>query len=126
MDTPIINLETLNDKITNIVGTVNARNKSYMQNFAHVRDEFLKIGDDFLKIGEKMKMQDNLADQQANQITNLEDQIKELTRVINNEVLYYKDRRERPPNPDMYSGGFKSRKTRKSVNKRRKTVKKYN
>jgi hypothetical protein len=114
MDTPIINLETLNDKITNIVGTVNARNKSYMQNFAHVRDEFLKIGDDFLKIGEKMKMQDNLADQQANQITNLEDQIKELTRVINNEVLYYKDRRERPPNPDMYAGGFKTRKSRKT------------
>ena len=122
MDTPVINLETLNGKITNIVATVDARNKSYMQNFAFVRDEFLKIG-------EKMKMQDNLADQQANQITNLEDQIKELTRVINNEVLYYKDRRERPPNPDMYSGGFKSRKsrkTRKSVNKRIITVKKYN
>ena len=122
MDTPVINLETLNEKITNIVATVNARNKSYMQNFAFVRDEFLKIG-------EKMKIQDNLADQQANQITNLENQIGELARVINNEVLYYKDRRERPPNPDMYSGGFKSRKsrkTRKSVNKRRKTVKKYN
>ena len=122
MDTPVINLETLNGKITNIVATVDARNKSYMQNFAFVRDEFLKIG-------EKMKIQDNLADQQANQITNLENQIRELTRVINNEVLYYKDRRERPPNPDMYSGGFKSRKsrkTRKSVNKRRKTVKKYN
>ena len=122
MDTPVINLETLNGKITNIVATVDARNKSYMQNFAVIRDEFLKIG-------EKMKMQDNLADQQANQITNLENQIRELTRVINNEVLYYKDRRERPPNPDMYSGGFKSRKsrkTRKSVNKRRKTVKKYN
>ena len=122
MDTPVINLETLNGKITNIVATVDARNKSYMQNFAFVRDEFLKIG-------EKMKIQDNLADQQANQITNLENQIGELARVINNEVLYYKDRRERPPNPDMYSGGFKSRKsrkTRKSVNKRRKTVKKYN
>ena len=122
MDTPVINLETLNGKITNIVATVDARNKSYMQNFAFVRDEFLKIG-------EKMKMQDNLADQQANQITNLEDQIRQLAGVINNEVLYYKDRRERPPNPDMYSGGFKSRKsrkTRKSVNKRIKTVKKYN
>lgn len=121
MDTPVINLETLNEKITNIVATVNSRNKSYMQNFAFVKDEFLKIG-------EKMKMQDNLAQQQENQITNLEDQIRELARVINNEVLYYKDRRERPPNPDMYSGGFKSRKsrkTRKSVNKRRKTVKKY-
>jgi hypothetical protein len=119
MDTPVINLETLNDKITNIVGTVNARNKSYMQNFAIVKDEYFKIG-------EKMKMQDNLADQQANQITNLEDQIKELERVINNEVLYYKDRRERSPIPGMYSGGFKSRKsrkTRKSVNKRRKTSK---
>ncbi len=122
MDTPVINLETLNGKITNIVATVDARNKSYMQNFAFVRDEFLKIG-------EKMKMQDNLADQQANQITNLEDQIRQLAGVINNEVLYYKDRRERPPNLDMYSGGFKSRKsrkTRKSVNKRIKTVKKYN
>ena len=121
MDTPVINLETLNGKITNIVATVDARNKSYMQNFAFVRDEFLKIG-------EKMKMQDNLADQQANQITNLEDQIRQLAGVINNEVLYYKDRRERPPNLDMYSGGFKSRKsrkTRKSVNKRIKTVKKY-
>lgn len=91
MDTPVINLETLNGKITNIVATVDARNKSYMQNFAVIRD-----------------------------------QIKELERVINNEVLYYKDRRERPPNSDMYAGGFKSRKTRKSVNKRRKTVKKYN
>ncbi len=122
MDTQVINLETLNEKITNIVATVNARNKSYMQNFAFVKDEFLKIG-------EKMKMQDNLAEQQENQITNLEHKIRELERVINNEVLYYKDRRERPPNPDMYSGGFKSRKsrkTRKSVNKRRKTVKKYN
>ncbi len=122
MDTPVINLETLNGKITNIVATVDARNKSYMQNFEFVRDEFLKIG-------EKMKMQDNLADQQANQITNLEDQIRQLAGVINNEVLYYKDRRERPPNLDMYSGGFKSRKsrkTRKSVNKRIKTVKKYN
>ena len=122
MDTPVINLETLNGKITNIVATVDARNKIYMQNFAFVRDEFLKIG-------EKMKMQDNLADQQANQITTLEDQIRQLAGVINNEVLYYKDRRERPPNQDMYSGGFKSRKsrkTRKSVNKRIKTVKKYN
>ena len=122
MDTPVINLETLNGKITNIVATVDARNKSYMQNFEFVRDEFLKIG-------EKMKIQDNLADQQANQITNLEDQIRQLAGVINNEVLYYKDRRERPPNPDMYSGGLKSRKsrkTRKSVNKRIKTVKKYN
>lgn len=122
MDTPVINLETLNEKITNIVATVNARNKSYIQNFTFVKDEFLKIG-------EKMKMQDNLAEQQENQITNLEHKIRELERVINNEVLYYKDRRERPPNPDMYSGGFKSRKsrkTRKSVNKRRKTVKKYN
>lgn len=52
MDTQVINLETLNEKITNIVATVNARNKSYMQNFAFVKDEFLKIG-------EKMKMQDN-------------------------------------------------------------------
>ena len=50
MDKPIINLETLNDKITNIVGTVNARNKSYMQNFAF-------IGERFLKIDEMMKMQ---------------------------------------------------------------------
>ena len=111
MDTPVINLETLNGKITNIVATVDARNKIYMQNFAFVRDEFLKIG-------EKMKMQDNLADQQANQITTLEDQIRQLAGVINNEVLYYKDRRERPPNPHMYAGGFKSR--RNFVNKRRK------
>ena len=119
MDTPVINLETLNGKITNIVATVDARNKSYMQNFAFVRDEFLKIG-------EKMKIQDNLADQQANQITNLENQIGELARVINNEVLYYKDRREQPPYLDMYAGGYKTikpRKTRRTNNKRRKPKK---
>ena len=76
----------------------------------------------FSKIAEKMKMQDNFADKQQTIIVRLEDQIRELARVINDEVMYYKDRRERPPNPDMYSGGFKSRKSRRNLdNRRRKT-----
>ena len=113
MDKQVITLETLNDKITNI----DARNKSYMQNFAFIREQFLKID-------QKMKMQDNLADQQENQFTHLEEQIQRIMRVINDEVMYYKDRRETPPNPDMYSGGFKSRKSRRNlVNRRRKTSK---
>ena len=53
MDKPIINLETLNDKINNIVASVNARDKSYMKNFALINERFLKI-DEMMKIQNSM------------------------------------------------------------------------
>ena len=106
MDKPIINLETLNDKITNIVGTVNARNKSYMQNFAF-------IGERFLKIDEMMKMQNIMNER----IRGLEGLFEAHGLQLAEEI-----RTKKPPS-GMYMGGYK---TRKSVNKRRKTVKKYN
>jgi hypothetical protein len=116
------NLEMLNTKIQKqdnmikqVVRAFDQNNTGYKQNFDIIRNHFSKIE-------HMMKMQDNVVDQQESTIRTIEEQIQEIMRVINNEVLYYKDRRERPPNPDMYSGGFKSKKSRKT-RKRRKTSK---
>jgi hypothetical protein len=116
MDKPVITLETLNEKITKIVALLDANNNGYRKNFNIIRDQFSKIDD-------MIKTQDNLANQQQIRISKLEDQIREVATVINDEVIYYKDRRETPPNLDMYSGGFKSRKQRKQRKSRRKTSK---
>jgi hypothetical protein len=109
------NLEMLNTKIQKQDNMIRKIVQVFDQQESTIRNHFSKIE-------HMMKMQDNVVDQQESTIRKIEEQIQEIMRVINNEVLYYKDRRERPPNPDMYSGGFKSKKSRKT-RKRRKTSK---
>jgi hypothetical protein len=112
-----LTLEFLNEKIKEIFEEVNKNNKGYDFNFNIIRQQFSKNS-------EMIKTQVNLVDQQETRIANLEYQIRELAKIIHDEVIYYRDRRERPPNPDMYAGGFKLRKTRKkNLIKRRKTRK---
>jgi hypothetical protein len=103
MDKPIINLETLNDKINNIVASVNARDKSYMKNFALINERFLKID-------EMMKIQNSMNER----IRGLEGLFEAHGLQLAEEI------RTKPPPSGMYMGGYK---TRKSVNKRRKTSK---
>ena len=112
MNKPIITLETLNEKFTRMVAVLDANNNGYMKNFNIIRDQFSNVKND---IG----FRDTIINSQEKRITSIEDQIRELARIINDEVMYYKDRREKPPNPDMYAGGFKSR--RKTRRMRRKT-----
>lgn len=107
MDKPIITLETLYDNIMNIVATVNARDKSYMKNFALMRERFSKID-------EMMKIQNSMNER----IRGLEGLFEAHGLQLAEEI------RTKPAPSGMYMGGYK---TRKSVNKRRKTSKrKYN
>ena len=117
MNKPIITLETLNEKFMRIVAVLDANNNGYMKNFNIIRDQFSNVKND-------IEFRDTIINSQEKKITSLEDQIRELARVINDEVMYYKDRRERPPNPHMYAGGLKSRKSRRKTRRiRRKTSK---
>ena len=142
-------LETLNTKIEkhdNIISKIfrdfQKNNEGYDKNFNMVINQFSKIEN-------MMHMQDKVVDEQESRIIKIEQQIEEINNLVSNlNTFYYtqNDMNERirsleglftvhglqlaeniiakKPPSGMYSGGFKSRKSRRNlVNRRRKTSK---
>ena len=105
-------LEKLKVFLNNFVQKVMNMQTEFNNNFNIINNQFDKIV--------------NKIKQQEQQIILNNHNIKSLLTIINDEILYYKDRREQPPNLDMYAGGYKTikpRKTRRTNNKRRKPKK---
>ena len=96
-----IQLDKLKDFLNNFVQKVMNMEKGFNNNFNVISNEFDKIN---------------------NKIKEQEKQIKSLVTIINDEMIYYKDRREQPINLSMYAGGVKTRKPKKTK-KQKKTRK---
>ena len=101
-----IQLDKLRVFLNDFVYKVNNMQTEFNKNFGIIRSNFEKI--------------DNIIKQQEDKIILNDRNIKSLATIINEEILYYKDRREQPPNQDMYAGGLKTIRTN---NKRRKPKK---
>jgi hypothetical protein len=106
-----IQVDKLRVFLNNFIQHVTDMQTEYNKNFGVIRSNFEKI--------------DNIIKEQEQKIILNDRNIKSLATTINEEILYYKDRREQPPNLDMYAGGYKTRKPRKTrrTRKPRKTRK---
>ena len=94
-------VDKLKDFLNNFVQKVMNMEKGFNNNFNVISNEFDKIN---------------------NKIKEQEKQIKSLATIINDEMIYYKGRREQPINLSMYAGGYKTRKSKKTK-KQKKTRK---
>ena len=101
-----IKLDKLRVFLNDVVYKVTNMQTEYNKNFGIIRSNFEKI--------------DNIIKEQEKKIILNDRNIKSLETIINEEILYYKDRREQPPNQDMYAGGYKTRR----INNKRKNQKK--